>query len=178
MASADAGVEIGDAFRHSFTGHPEKARAIDPVERFPIAVVDCASDRVIINTQPAVERKNDLEQIAAAYCAKLDLLFFGVGAVGADAVTISNQETDYRIVEIILDAGPHPDCQRLAGLDSFYPALRSVYQIRRQDLSAAIAMAVSVTQGSRTFVVDDCRFAGSRGRVLLKSRSRAMMIFW
>src|SRR5882672_304265 len=30
-------------------------------------------------------------------------------------------------------------------------------------------MAVSVTQRSRTFVVDDCRFAGSRGRVLLKS---------
>src|SRR5438876_8025033 len=96
VPSAGAGVEIGDAFRQGRARNLKKVGAVDPVVSLSIAAVNCACDRIIVHAQPTVERKDNLQQAAAPHGAKIDLLLFGICPVSADAMSITNEEANYR----------------------------------------------------------------------------------
>src|SRR2546425_2612475 len=104
LPSAGTGVEVGHTFRYRRARNLKKVGAINPVVSLSIAAVDCACDRIIVHAQPTVERKDNLQQTAAPHGAKIDLLLFGIRPVSADAMSITNEEANYRVVSILVDA--------------------------------------------------------------------------
>src|SRR3989442_3582119 len=125
-ARGRTGVEIGDAFNQMLAGHAKKAHTIKPVVCFAVMTMHGARDRVIVNSEPAIKRKHDFKNFVATHGAKLDLLLFRVGTIGTDAVTITYQKTDYRLIDIPVAANHQAHQQRLSGFNDLDAMTRCV----------------------------------------------------
>src|SRR5438132_8164336 len=126
MARGRTGVEIGDAFNQMLTCHAKKPNAVEPVVCFAIMTMHGARDRVIVNSQPAIKRKHDFKNFVATHGAKVDLLLFRVCTVSTDAVTITDQKTDYRLIDIPVAANHQAHRQRLSGLNDLDAMMCSI----------------------------------------------------
>src|SRR5882757_6098338 len=82
------GMQVCDPFGQRLTRHSNEERRIEPVVSEAVATMDRQRDRVLIDAEPAVERKRNLDHFAAFYRSKVDLLLLRVGAVAAYAMRV------------------------------------------------------------------------------------------
>src|ERR1041385_5564752 len=97
-------------------------QTIEPVVRFAIDAVNCARYRVIVDAEPTGKSEGDFDDFSAARMAQFQPQLVGVGAVSADAVTITNQKSNDWIVHVGVESRRDSHRQRRTRLDNLRPA--------------------------------------------------------
>src|SRR6266545_1895275 len=152
IAQCYAGIKVGNPFSQAHARDSYEERCIEPVISLPVTTVDCQRDRILIDAEPTIESKSNLDHLTTAHGPKFHLLFFRVRAVGMDAVGVADQKTNYRIVHVMMKARQHAQRQWLATLDDFHASARGIGQLRSNNLGTSVAMAVSVANRRQAFI--------------------------
>src|SRR5207237_8948179 len=97
-------------------------------------------NRIVSDAQPAVKRKGNFERFATAHAAEFKFLFIRISAKRADAMTISNQKADNRIINLRIESRGHFHGEGRACLDKLHATIGRVSQFSDDNLGAVISM--------------------------------------
>src|SRR2546429_9711448 len=105
--------------------------------------MDGTGNRIVIDTEPTVKCKHDFHRFAAMDDPDFKLLFAGVGPKGADAMTIADQKTDYRLIHVGIESSRDFHGNGRAGINDFHPTMSGISQLSYHNLRTSISVTIS-----------------------------------
>src|SRR5439155_16590597 len=117
--------------------------AVQPIVCLTAVTVNGAGNRILIDTQPTVKCERRFHRFAAMHAAEFQLVFVSVGAKGADAMTISDQKPDYRIIDISIESSRYFHSERRAGFNDFHATMSGISQFSYDNLSTSVSVTIA-----------------------------------